>query len=185
MKKNDIILASGSPRRIELLKLICGDFEIIPPECAEDIDGSLSPAERVKALAVRKAESVSARYPDKTVIGADTMVFLGDMPLGKPKDKEDAKRILSLLSGKRHTVITAVSVAEGGKAQRTFAELTEVEFYPLSEKEIDEYIRSGEPMDKAGAYGIQGKGALLVKKIEGDYYNVVGLPVGRLYRELL
>lgn len=180
----DLILASGSPRRSELLKLITEDFEVIPSDCEERIDTALSPVETVKALAVQKAEFVSQKYPDKIVIGADTTVFYGGAPLGKPKDKADAKRMLSMLSGKKHTVITAVSIAKGGKTETVFAEETEVEFYPLSESEIDGYINTGEPMDKAGAYGIQGKGALLVKRIDGDYYNVMGLPVAKLYREL-
>lgn len=181
----DLILASGSPRRSELLKLITKDFDVIPADCEEIIDTALSPAEMVKALAVQKAEFVSKKYPDKTVIGADTTVFYGSMPLGKPKDKADAKRMLSMLSGKKHTVITAVSIAKGGKTEIAFAEETEVEFYPLSEIEIDGYINTGEPMDKAGAYGIQGKGALLIKRIDGDYYNVMGLPVAKLYRKLV
>ncbi|MCM1054680.1 MAG: Maf family protein [Bacteroides sp.] len=179
-----LILASGSPRRRELLKLIREDFEVIPADCAEDLDTALDPAEAVKALAVRKAEHISAKYPDKAVIGADTMVFYGNTPLGKPKDAADAAGMLSLLSGKKHTVITAVAAAVGGRTRLSFSQETRVEFYPLSESEIREYIKTGEPMDKAGAYGIQEKGALLVKGIEGDYYTVMGLPVAELYRRL-
>ena len=180
-----LILASGSPRRLELLKLITEDFTVIPADCEEHLDNSLSPHEAVKALACQKAEFVSERYPEQTVIGADTTVFCGNMSLGKPKDAADAKLMLNTLSGKIHSVITAVAVAKGGKILKAFSEETQVEFYPLSEKETDEYIKSGEPMDKAGAYGIQGKGALLIKRINGDYYNVMGLPVARLARELL
>ncbi len=179
-----LILASGSPRRLELLKLITENFSVIPADCEEHLDSALSPKEAVKALARQKAEYVSEKYPETTVVGADTTVFLGETPLGKPKDTQDAKRMLSLLSGKSHSVITAVALARGGKTLNAFAEETSVEFYPLSEKEIDEYIATGEPMDKAGAYGIQEKGALLIKRINGDYYNVMGLPVARLSREL-
>ena len=181
----ELVLASGSPRRLELLKLITEDFSVIPADCEEHFDSALSPEEAVKALARQKAESVSKKYPDKTVIGADTTVFCGETPLGKPKDTDDARRMLSMLSGKTHGVITAVAVARGGKTLKAFAEETRVEFYTLSEKEIEEYIGTGEPMDKAGAYGIQRKGALIIKRINGDYYNVMGLPVARLSRELM
>lgn len=180
----ELVLASGSPRRLELLKLITEDFSVIPADCEEHFDFALPPKEAVKALAIQKAEYVSKKYPEKTVIGADTTVFCGETPLGKPKDTDDARRMLSMLSAKTHIVITAVSVVRGGNTLKVFAEETQVEIFPLSEKEIKEYIKTGEPMDKAGAYGIQGKGALLIKKINGDYYNVMGLPVARLSREL-
>ena len=182
MKK--LILASASPRRRELLGLIAEDFDVIPAKGEENADMSLSPADTVKALAKQKAEEVSKDFPDRIVIGADTMVFCEGKALGKPKDADDAERMLKLLSGRVHNVITAVAVAQKGNSVRLFAEETKVEFYPLSDEEIHRYTESGEPMDKAGAYGIQGKGALLVKVIEGDYYNVMGLPVGRVYREL-
>ncbi len=181
----ELVLASGSPRRLELLKLITEDFSVIPADCEEHFDFALPPKEAVKALAIQKAEYVSKKYPEKTVIGADTTVFCGETPLGKPKDTDDARRMLSMLSAKTHIVITAVSVVRGGNTLKVFAEETQVEIFPLSEKEIEEYIKTGEPMDKAGAYGIQGKGALLIKKINGDYYNVMGLPVARLSRELM
>ena len=179
-----LILASASPRRRELLGLIAEDFDVIPAKGEENVDMSLSPADTVKALAKQKAEEVSKEFPDRIVIGADTMVFCEEKALGKPKDVLDAERMLKLLSGRVHSVITAVAVAQNGNSVKLFAEETKVEFYPLSDDEINRYTESGEPMDKAGAYGIQGKGALLVKGIEGDYYNVMGLPVGRLYREL-
>ena len=179
-----LILASASPRRRELLGLIAEDFDVIPAKGEENADMSLSPADAVKALAKQKAEEVSKKFPDRIVIGADTMVFCEGKALGKPKDADDAERMLKLLSGRVHSVITAVAVAQNGNSVKLFAEETKVEFYPLSDDEIHGYTESGEPMDKAGAYGIQGKGALLVKGIEGDYYNVMGLPVGRLYREL-
>lgn len=179
-----LILASASPRRRELLGIIAEDFEVIPATGEENADLSLSPAESVKSLARQKAEEVSAKYPDCVVVGADTMVFCEGRALGKPRDRADAGEMLKLLSGRAHSVITAVAVAQNGRAEKVFAEETEVEFYPLTDEEIDCYVKSGEPMDKAGAYGIQDKGALLVKGIRGDYYNVMGLPVGRLYREI-
>ncbi|MCM1298408.1 MAG: Maf family protein [Firmicutes bacterium] len=179
-----LILASASPRRKELLSLITEDFAVIPAKGEEILDKALPPEKQVMALARQKSEEVSALYPDSVVVGADTMVFVGEAALGKPKDSEDAARMLKLLSGKLHAVITAVSISKGGRSQTVFAEKTEVEFYPLTEREITDYINSGEPMDKAGAYGIQGRGALLIKGIKGDYYNVMGLPAARLYREL-
>ncbi|MBD5080604.1 MAG: septum formation protein Maf [Ruminococcaceae bacterium] len=179
-----LILASASPRRKELLSCITEDFKVIPAKNEEKIDLALSPDKAVIYVAGQKAEEVSALYPKDIVIGADTTVFCQNIPLGKPKDSDDAKEMLKMLSGKVHKVITAAVIAVGGKAVRSFAEETEVEFYPLSEEEIDLYVKSGEPMDKAGAYGIQGKGSLLIKGIKGDYYNVMGLPVSRLYREL-
>ena len=179
-----LILASASPRRRELLSLITTDFTVIPAKGEEAADKALPPHRLVQELAVQKASEVAALHPHDTVIGADTLVFLGDEIMGKPADAADAKRMLTLLSGKAHTVITAVSIARNGSAAKVFAEETKVEFFPLTEEEITAYIATSEPMDKAGAYGIQDKGALLVKGITGDYYNVMGLPVGRLYREL-
>lgn len=179
-----LILASASPRRKELLSYITPDFKIIPAKNEEKIDLSLSPDKAVIYVASQKAEEVSRLFPKDIVIGADTMVFCGSTPLGKPRDGEDAAEMLKMLSGKVHKVITAAAIAFDGKAARSFAEETEVEFYPLTEREIDLYVKSGEPMDKAGAYGIQGAGSLLIKGIRGDYYNVMGLPVSRLYREL-
>lgn len=181
----NLILASASPRRKELLSYITEDFRVIPAKNEEKIDPDLSPDKAVIYVARQKAEEISALYPKDIVIGADTTVFCGNTPLGKPKDSNDAKEMLKMLSGKVHKVITAAVIALDGKAVCSFAEETEVEFYPLSEEEIDLYVKSGEPMDKAGAYGIQGKGSLLIKGIKGDYYNVMGLPVSRLYRELL
>lgn len=184
MAAGRLILASASPRRKELLSLITEDFTVIPAAGEEIMDGSLSCEEAVMSLARQKAEEVSGKYPDDIVIGADTTVFCGGRPLGKPEDAADAKRMLALLSGKEHCVITAAAIAQRGKAEKVFFQRTEVEFYPLTDEEINSYVKSGEPMDKAGAYGIQGRGALFIKGIRGDYYNVMGLPVGRIYREL-
>lgn len=179
-----LILASASPRRKTLLEFITKDFTVIPAKNEEKINSTLTPQNAVEIIAKHKAEEVSAIYPKDTIIGADTMVFLGNTPMGKPIDKADAKRMLSALSGKTHMVITAVCIAVGGASKVLFNQSTDVTFYELSEKDIDDYISTGEPMDKAGAYGIQGYGSLVVKSISGDYYNVMGLPVGRLYREL-
>ena len=179
-----LILASASPRRRELLSLITRAFTVIPAQGRETADKSLPPHLLVQELAKQKAAEVAASHPNDTVIGADTLVFLGSKIMGKPANTADAKRMLTLLSGNTHTVITAVAIAQNGAVTNVFAEKTKVKFFPLTDKEIIAYIATGEPMDKAGAYGIQGIGAILVKGIAGDYYNVMGLPVGRLYREL-
>ncbi len=176
-----LILASKSPRRKELLSLITTDFEIIPAEGEENADPTLSPEKFVEALAVAKAQEIAALHPDDIVIGSDTVVAINGEILGKPKDKEDAFRMLSLISGTRHSVFTGAAVIKNGKIH-SFTEETKVKFFPLDEFEIERYIATGEPFDKAGAYGIQDLGALLVEGIEGDYYNVMGLPVGRLFR---
>lgn len=180
---SSIILASKSPRRQELIKRITEDFEVIVSDEPEALPEGLAPEEAPVFLALRKAEAVAADHPDKTVIGADTVVILDGEIMGKPHDEDDAVRMLSALSGKTHTVITGCCIIRG-TLRRTFSQTTSVEFYPLGEREIMEYIASGEPFDKAGAYGIQGKGSLLVKGIVGDYFNVMGLPIAELKREL-
>ena len=179
-----LILASASPRRRELLTLITPDFTVIPAQGEEKADASLPPHILVQRLAEQKAAEIAASHPADVVVGADTLVFSGAEIMGKPTDAADAKRMLTLLSGNTHTVITAAAIAQNGAVTKVFAEETKVEFFPLTDEEIAAYIATGEPMDKAGAYGIQDKGALLIKGITGDYYNVMGLPVGRLYREL-
>ncbi len=178
------ILASASPRRAELLALAGLRFVI----CAPEVDESPLPGEEPRATALRlaadKAEAVARKDPAACVIAADTIVVAPEgAPLGKPLDPEDAARMLRLLSGQEHRVITGVCLRRG-ELVRCFAQETAVRFYALTEGEIAQYIRSGEPMDKAGAYGIQGRGGLFVEGITGDYYNVVGLPVARLMREL-
>lgn len=178
-----IILASASPRRRELLKFITEDFTVKVSDADETTGPALSPEETVKNLALIKGEAVAESCPSDTVISADTIVVLDGEILGKPKNSDDAFSMLSSLSGRTHEVFTGVSVIAGEK-KLCFAERTEVTFYPLSEEEIRSYIKTGEPSDKAGAYGIQGKGSVLVKSINGDYHNVVGLPVARLYRLL-
>ncbi len=179
-----IILASASPRRQELLKLIFDDFAIEPADIDETVRKSIDLEQYPEYLALKKSRYVAEKHPvDDVVIGCDTGVFINDIMLGKPKDKEQAKEMLKILSGRTHKVITGCSIFYKGH-NISFSEVTEVEFYHLTESDIDEYIATGEPMDKSGAYGIQGKGALLVKKIKGDYYNVVGLPVGALKQKL-
>lgn len=183
MKK--IILASGSPRRKELLTQIGITFEIQKAEGEEVITSSV-PTEVVKELSLQKAQEVAAKYEGDVVIGADTVVAAGGQILGKPKDKEDAMRMLRMLQGKDHEVITGVSVLlKDQQKVINFAEVTKVHVFPMTEAQMEAYVDSGEPMDKAGAYGIQGKFAAYVSGIEGDYNNVVGLPIGRLYQEVL
>lgn len=178
-----LILASASPRRRELISLISDDVNILPANVDESFSADI-PAESVpEMLAVRKAAFVAKDHPGDTVVGCDTSVIIDGEILGKPADTEDAKRMLRLLSGKTHKVITGCAVFKNGRSL-SFSEVTEVTFYPLSDKEIEDYVATNEPMDKAGAYGIQGYGSLLVKGINGDYFNVVGLPVGKLNRIL-
>ena len=178
-----LILASGSPRRRELLSLITDEFEVLVSGCDEFVPEG-TPAEKVPAiLAEQKALAVAKLRPEDTVIGSDTVVLLNNEIFGKPKDKVHAHAMLKALSGKRHFVYTGVAVAEKGSV-RSFVQKTEVEFYELSDETIEKYIATGEPMDKAGAYGIQGKGSVLVKGIIGDYFNVMGLPVAETARFL-
>jgi septum formation protein len=178
------ILASASPRRKELLTLAGLSFCVCSPKTEEEILPDEPPADAAMRLATLKAAAVAEQNPEAYVIAADTIVAAPDGELlGKPQDAADAARMLRLLSGREHRVITGVCLRRGEKT-RTFAQETLVRFYALTEQEIESYIHSGEPMDKAGAYGIQGRGGLLVERICGDYFNVVGLPVGRLVREL-
>ncbi len=178
-----MILASASPRRNELLSLILDEFQIEPADVDESIENNI-PLEQIPAyLAAKKAKYVSERHPDDIVIGCDTGVFIDNNIIGKPSNEKAAYQILKLLSGRTHHVITGVALCRGGHIS-CFSQATEVEFYPLSEEEINDYILTGEPMDKAGAYGIQGKGAIFVRGIKGDYFNVVGLPVAMLKRKL-
>ena len=177
------ILASASPRRKELLKLVLEDYICVPADVDEAIPLDISALKAPEYLSLKKARHRAKDNPDSIVIGSDTCVILGDKILGKPQSETEAKEMLCALSGKTHLVITGCSIIKGER-EITFSEVTEVTFYPLKAEEIEEYIATGESMDKAGAYGIQGKGSLLVKEIKGDYFNVVGLPVARLSREL-
>ena len=178
---NKIILASASPRRKELLKQITDDFEICVSSVEEIVPDTIPTEEVPQYLATLKAKDVATKYSNDLIIGADTCVFCDGAILGKPKDRQDAINMLSALSGKTHSVITGCAIVKNGKSI-SFSIKTDVEFYDLSEKEILDYIDTKEYFDKAGGYGIQGKGALLVKGIKGDYFNVVGLPIAKLKR---
>ena len=178
-----LILASASPRRKELIALAGFEFDVVTSSVDEIIDPELKPHELVVSLASQKAKAVASKYTDKTVIGADTVVVLDGKVLGKPKNEQDAVDMLKALSGNIHEVYTGVYLVNGGK-EKGFYECTKVKFCTLSDEQISAYVATGEPMDKAGSYGIQGKGCVLVEGIEGDYFNVVGFPVSRFCREL-
>ena len=178
---NKVILASASPRRRELLRLVVPEFEIRVSSADETINPEWTPEQTVQELARRKAQAIDAE--DALIIGADTMVFVDGTALGKPTDREDAARMLRMLSGRAHDVLTGVCIREGRRL-RTAAERTKVYFSAMTQAEIDEYIATGEPMDKAGAYGIQGMASRYIQKIEGCFFNVVGLPVYQLYQML-
>jgi len=178
-----IILASASPRRKELLGYIADDFKCIPADIDETVPEEIPAENCAEYLACMKAAHISAMYPEETVIGCDTVVVHNGTVYGKPSSEEEAARMLSELSGKIHRVITGVCICRGEKKE-SFSEVTEVEFFELSSEEISNYIASGAPMDKAGAYGIQDGNLLPARRINGDYFNVVGLPAGRLRREL-
>ena len=173
-----IILASASPRRRELMGLYGVPFTIRAADIDETMDPGKPPFDEVARVSRCKALAVS-REPEDVVVAADTIVVCQGEVLGKPRDKKDAARMLRLLSGSTHQVMTGCTVLQGSRAE-TFTQVTQLHFRPLSEKEIHRYIATGEPMDKAGAYGIQGGAALFCEKIVGDYYNVMGLPLCRL-----
>lgn len=183
-----LILASASPRRRELLAQVGADFVVIPAN-GEEIITKEQPQEVVMELALKKAEEVAEQITGVgyLVLGADTVVVCDGRILGKPKDEEDAVAMLSRLRGRVHQVYTGVAlidISKEGRSVSQFYQETQVEMFPVTDEEIYNYVKSGEPMDKAGAYGIQGKGILLVREIRGDYSNVVGLPVGELYQRL-
>ncbi len=185
-----VLLASASPRRRELLAQIVPEFEVFPFQGEEIITGDTPPA-IVKELAAQKAqwaaEAAAGTEEELLIIGADTLVVLEGQTLGKPSDEAEAFRMLRALSGHTHQVYTGVCLIlsrEGEHSAHTFSEVTDVTFYPMSDEEILAYIASGDPMDKAGAYGIQSGCGRYIRGIRGDYNNVVGLPVARLYHEL-
>ncbi|GAA4299553.1 Maf family protein [Anaerocolumna aminovalerica] len=184
-----IILASGSPRRKEIFEQIGIDFSVVISEDEEVIQKS-RPDEIVEELATKKACSVAADMEEGTiVIGADTMVALDGQVMGKPKNEQDAKDMIGKLQGKKHQVYTGVCavIKEIGKEERIirFVQCTDVWVYPMTEEQIDAYVATGEPMDKAGAYGIQGKFAVHIEKVEGEYLNIVGFPISKLYQTLM
>ena len=177
----NIVLASGSPRRSALLRMIgISDFKIIPDTAEEEIVPGLSPELTVCKIALEKAKNVSRSCnPDDLIIAADTLVYLEGYPISKPANSDEAADMLRLLSGRQHSVYTGVALLKEN-LHTTGAECTSVFFRELSDMEILTYINTGEPMDKAGAYGAQGRGAVFIERIEGDFFNVVGLPLCRL-----
>ena len=178
-----IILASASPRRKEILELADLKFDVMPSD-AQEITTKTAPNEVVMELASIQAKDIYKKSEKQSmIVGADTVVAYQGQILGKPTDKADAKRMLTMLSGQTHEVYTGVCVIEDGKT-KTFYEETKVTFYEISDEQINHYIKTGEPMDKAGSYGIQGKAAVFIKGIEGDYYNVVGFPIARFLQEI-
>lgn len=177
-----LILASGSPRRKELMGLYHIPFTIRVSEVDETMDPQASPAGETARVSCLKARAVP-REEEDVVVAADTIVVCGGRILGKPRDRQEAIAMLTLLSGRDHQVMTGCTVLRGQR-QETFTEITDLHFRPLTQKEIEAYVRSGEPMDKAGAYGIQGGAALFCERMNGDYYNVMGLPVCRLGQTL-
>ena len=177
-----LILASQSPRRKELLGLFHLPFTVQVADIDEAMDSALPLETEVARVSRAKAMAIS-RKPEDIVIAADTIVVLEDQVLGKPADAADAVRMLTALSGRDHQVMTGVTVLRGDTVL-THTEITDIHFRPLSQKEIADYVATGEPMDKAGSYGIQGGAALFAQKLHGDYYNVMGLPVCRLWQML-
>lgn len=178
-----IILASASPRRKELMELAGYDFEVICADIVEVVPEEAMPQEVVMSLALQKAQAVAAEHKEAVVIGSDTVVALDGKILGKPHSEQEACEMLRSLSGRTHKVFTGVAIVCGGKVKNFFDE-TDVEFYSLGDDEIKKYVATGEPTDKAGAYGIQGKGSVLAKRINGDFFSVMGLPIAKLYREM-
>jgi septum formation protein len=185
MLKEKIVLASQSPRRAEILAAVGWEFEAIAANIDETRFAAEDAVSYVERLARSKAETIAKAFPDRLVIGADTVVVIDGEILGQPRDDDDARRMLRLLSGKWHDVLTGVALLRGGEPAQDLADhaTTRVLFAQMSTAEIDWYVSTGEPKGKAGAYGIQGSAALFIKEIQGEYFNVVGLPV-RLVFEL-
>ena len=183
MKK--IILASASPRRKELLEKIGLQFTVDPSGCAEDASAGLEPHELIRRISIDKANAVAGKYTDAVIIAADTIGVIEDKILGKPHTAKEAVKMLRAISGKPHLVITGFTVLDTATHRRvTHTVDTKVYIKPLSTAEIEAYVQTGEPLDKAGAYAIQGRGAVIVEKIEGDFYNVMGLPLAALAETL-
>lgn len=182
--KHNFILASESPRRKELFATLGIPFEVQPSNIDETVEEGLRPEEIAISIAYKKTVPIIESSPNTIVIGADTIVCLGKELLTKPKNNEQAKQFLEMLSGQTHQVVTGVSI-QGGGVSISFAETTLVKFYELTNEQMDAYVATGDSLDKAGGYGIQTMGGLFVEKIEGDYNNVVGLPISRLFHTLL
>ncbi|MFP4661332.1 MAG: Maf family protein [Halanaerobiales bacterium] len=180
-----LVLASASPRRQELMKMLGFNFTIVPSKINEEEFIDMEPVEMVKELARAKAEEVADLVEDTLVIGSDTIVVLDDLVLGKPSDQEEAVSILKKLRNRKHSVMTAIAIYDtvSGKVSVDYEE-TDVFMGPISDEDIMEYVKTGEPMDKAGAYGIQGIGGIFVEKINGSYFTVMGLPIHKLVQML-
>jgi septum formation protein len=176
-----LILASGSPRRSEILTSVGWDFTKIVPDVDESILDGEAPDVYVQRLAEAKAEAASAAHPSEIVLGADTTVVVDDEIIGKPVNEDDARRMLRMLSGKWHEVLTGIAVVQNGWS-RTGCQRTRVKFNEMTENEIAFLVEKGDPLDKAGAYAVQAQAALFIEAIDGDYWNVVGLPVNFVYR---
>ncbi len=174
-----IILASASPRRQELLKYIVDEFEVIPSGVEEVVPKGIKATKQPLYLSWLKASDIAAKYPNDTIIGSDTAVILGKEILGKPKNREDAQKMLSRLSGKVHKVVTGCTVVKNGSF-KGFSVVSRVKFQKLTKAEIESYLNTDEPYDKAGSYAVQGKGGAFVEWIKGDYFNIVGLPIAKL-----
>jgi len=174
-----VILASGSPRRHDLLQMIGISHDVIPADIDESQFDGERPLEHVERLAREKGAAIASRFPDSLVISADTIVVESDDVLGKPRDPAEARAMLRRLSGRTHVVFTAVATTLAGRTLAAVEEVS-VTFLPLSDRTIASYVSTGEPMDKAGSYGIQGYGATLVERIDGDFFAVMGLPLARL-----
>ena len=179
-----LVLASTSPRRRQILALLGVPFEVIAPEFEEQISSHLPADQEVVEFALGKAQSVATKYPRSIVIGSDTMIELSDEKIGKPTDREDARRILRLLSGETHRILTSVAIVDPGGPGMKEIETVAVEMRGYTEAEIENYLNSGESDDKAGAYSIQGRGSALIKSISGDYLAAVGMPLRRIARYL-
>lgn len=186
LKTPDFILASASPRRQELFRLLELNFRVQPSDVEEIHDEILSPEDLVKSLSLQKAQNVANKVSENlAVVGADTIVYLENKVLGKPENETEAKKMLRSLSGKTHKVFTGFTILhKADQIEVSEAVATEVKFKELSDLEIDSYIKTKEPMDKAGAYGIQGFGSILVEKVNGCYFNVMGFPLNRFYEVL-
>jgi len=176
-----LLLASGSPRRAEILNSVGWPFEKAVPDVDESLIEGESPEDYVQRLAVSKAETVVAEYPNELILAADTTVVIDGQIIGKPVDLADARRMIAMLSGNWHEVLTGVAVANNGET-RVGLQRTCVKFAAMNDAEIDFLVRSGDPLDKAGAYAVQAQAALFIEGIEGDYWNVVGLPISLVYR---
>jgi septum formation protein len=176
-----LLLASSSPRRSEILRMVSWPFEVFAVDVDETLNSNEAAEAYVERLALAKARAAAERHQAMLTLGADTAVVIDEEILGKPRDPEDAQRMLNMLQGRWHQVLTGVALVSEG-ATKVSHEVTDVKFASMSETEIGWYVTTGEPMDKAGAYAIQGQGARFVEEISGDYFNVMGLPVRLLYQ---